>query len=450
MKDWLLKIKRQKEKRAAELRAAIKGSDSADEVRSLGETLDALLEELKEVDERLAELEEGDGGSGDGEAGGEGETGAEGEASRGGIDPAASYAARSTVGSFRLGESRSGQGSDLFASAEYRQAFHQFVTRGTALPEEYALAVRSSLAAVRADAVTTTTDASAVIPTTLMEKIIAKMDTYGNIWAKVSKTNIQGGVEVPIMDIKPVATWIGEDKVSDQQKLEANEKVVFAYHGLECRISQTILSSIVSLAVFEDKFVELGTEAMVKAIEAAIVNGDGSGKFKGITKDDRIENVVTLSPEEFASWEAWQKKVVAKIPKAYRNGEWIMEQGTFDGYINGMVDANGQPIARVNYGLDGGETYRFGGKEVETTEPAILASFDDAATGDVVAIFGKLSDYCVNSNMQMEIVRWVDHNENKRKTKLMLVADGKVLDPHGFVLVKKGEAASQASAKASK
>ena len=35
----------------------------------------------------------------------------------------------------------------------------------------------------------------------------------------------------------------------------------------------------------------------------------------------------------------------------------LWHKGLFDGYIDGMVDKQGQPIGRVNYGIDGGETY---------------------------------------------------------------------------------------------
>ena len=165
---------------------------------------------------------------------------------------------------------------------------------------------------------------------------------------------------------------------------------------------------------------------MIKAIEQAIINGDGSGKMLGITKDTRVTNVVELTLEELGNWEAWHKKVKAKIPKAYRNGEFIMAQSSFDGYIDGMVDDSGQPIGRVNYGIDGGEVYRFMGKAVETVEEDLLPDFATADEGDVVAIFGRLSDYMVNTNMQITATKWMDHDENKVKNKCLTYIDGRV------------------------
>ena len=319
---------------------------------------------------------------------------------------------------------------DMFDTEEYRVAFKEYICRGVAIPEQYSMP-----AEMRSDATTMTTDASAVIPTTLVNRIISKLETYGNIWNKVTKLNIKGGVEIPLMDTKPTASWIGEG-ASDDQKLTADETISFKYHGIECKIAQSLLVATVTLKAFEDKFVELAFEAMIKAIESAIINGDGSGKPLGITKDTRVTNVVELTIDELADWEAWHKKVKAKIPKAYRNGEFIMAQSSFDGYIDGMVDANGQPVGRVNYGIDGGEVYRFMGKQVETVEEDLLPDFATADAGDVVAIYGKLSDYYVNSNMQITAAKWIDHDDNKVKNKCLAYIDGRIADPHGFILIK--------------
>ena len=114
-----------------------------------------------------------------------------------------------------------------------------------------------------------------------------------------------------------------------------------------------------------------------------------------------------------------------------------MAQGTFDSYIDGMVDTTGQPIGRVNYGIDGGENYRFGGKDVETVETDVIANFDDAAKSDVIAIFVNLKDYAINSNMEMRTVRWSDHDTNQEKQKVMTIVDGKLLDPSGVLIIKK-------------
>jgi HK97 family phage major capsid protein len=182
-------------------------------------------------------------------------------------------------------------------------------------------------------------------------------------------------------------------------------------------------------------------EAMVKGLDTAIIKGNGTGKCLGITADNRVPagQIVTISSTEFAAWDAWKKKVFAKMPLAYKAGaSFFMASGTFEGYIDGMVDANGQPIGRVNYGIVNGPQERFGGKEVILVEDDIIANYDDASVGDVVAVYCNLKNYGLNSNMQMTMFRYFDHDTNEWVDKAILIVDGKLIDPNGVVIVKKG------------
>ena len=315
---------------------------------------------------------------------------------------------------------------DAHDTPEYRTAFMNYVCRGIEIPAE-----------VRAT--TTASDASAVIPTTIMNEIIQKMDAYGNIWAKVRKINVQGGVEIPILSIKPATQWITETQSIPDKKIQINTKITFSYYGLECKVSQTILVNVVSLPMFENLFSTLVVEAMVRALEEAIVNGSGVGQPTGITVDSRVPdaNVITMTDSQFSKWAEWKKRVFAKMAKAYRSGAFIMSQSTFDTYIDGMVDTVGQPIGRVNYGITDGETYRFGGKTVETVENTLVKDFDTAEAGDVVAIFANLNDYVVNTNMQITTTRWIDNDTNEIKNKAIMICDGKLADPNGILIIKK-------------
>lgn len=434
-KQYLQNLINAKNKRAAELRRLIKEATTADEVRSLGDTLQAVLDELQDAQDQLNQLDD-EGGSGDGNGGDpEGDdTSARSQIPanaefRGGT-PIATYSSVATA-------QRSNKNVDRHDTPEYRAAFMEYVCRGVEIPAE-----------LRTDAVTGTTDASAVIPTTLMHEIVQKMDTYGNIYKAVRKLNVQGGISIPILSIKPEATWVGEGK-SESQKIAADDTVTFSYYGVECKIAQTLLANAVTITEFQDLFVPLATEAIIKAVEKAIMKGSGTKQPLGIINDTRIPkaNIITITPTEFASWDGWHKKVKAKMKKAYRNGSFIMNQSTFDGHIDGMVDKNGQPIGRTNYGINGEETYRFLGKTVETVEDDLIASWDDAAEGDVVAVFVNLTDYVINTNKQMTTVKWVDNDTNEVKNKCIMICDGKLVDCNGVLVIKKGkDTASEASA----
>lgn len=432
-KQYLQNLINAKNKRAAELRRLIKEATTADEVRSLGDTLQAVLDELQDAQDQLDQLDD-EGGNGDGNGG---DPEGDDTSARSQIPANAEFRGGTPIASYSSVAQRSNKNVDRHDTPEYRTAFMEYVCRGVEIPAE-----------LRTDAVTGTTDASAVIPTTLMHEIVQKMDTYGNIYKAVRKLNVQGGIAIPILSIKPEATWVGEGK-SESQKISAKDTVTFSYFGVECKIAQTLLANAVTLSEFQDLFVPLATEAIIKAVEKAIMKGDGTKQPLGILNDTRIPkaNIITITPTEFASWDGWHKKVKAKMKKAYRNGSFIMNQSTFDGHIDGMVDKNGQPIGRTNYGINGEETYRFLGKTVETVEDDLVASWDDAAEGDVVAVFVNLTDYVINTNKQMTTVKWVDNDTNEVKNKCIMICDGKLVDCNGVLIIKKGkDTASEASA----
>ena len=400
------------------LAARARDTQDIDELRSINVQIDDINGDIADINEQIADLDAADARGAVAPDAGPDAAPAAGEA-RGiltqGYNPIARFATPTAAPIV-----------DAYDTKEYRTAFMEYMCRGTVIPAELR-------------ATTTTADASAVIPTTVLNEIIQKMDAYGNIWNKVRKINVQGGVEIPILSIKPTAQWITETQASTDKKIQANTKITFSYYGLECKVAQTILVNVVSLPMFESLFATLVVEAMVRALEEAIINGSGVGQPTGITVDSRVPtaNVITMTEAQFSKWNEWKKRVFAKMAKAYRSGAFIMSQATFDAYIDGMVDTVGQPIGRVNYGITDGETYRFGGKTVETVENTLVKDFGTAEAGDVVAIFANLNDYVVNTNMQITTTRWIDNDGNEIKNKALMICDGKLADPNGVLIIKK-------------
>lgn len=427
VREYLNNLITRNKKRMEKLRKKLDESTDVNEVRSLGATLAEIRDEINEAEEQLKNLDDGDNNDGDNNDGNNNNgDNNDGENRNNNPDARSKIINGEVRGSFGI---KNGQPQkreeDPSDSVEYRTAFMNFICRNVPISAELREA-------------TNTVDASAVIPKTIVNEIVKQLESYGNIFAKVRKLNVQGGVSIPILDLKPTAKWIDETTASEDQKLKANSSITFSYFGVECKLAQSLLVNITTLDVFQNEFINLATEAIVKAVEIAIFNGTGTNQPLGILKDSRVKNVVTLSTADFGTWEGWHK-VKGQIKKAYRNGCFVMNQSTFDGNIDGMVDKNGQPIARVNYGIDSEEKYRFMGKEVETVEDEILTAYEDAKTGDVVAVFINLSDYAINTNMDMTATKWVDNDTNKIKNKVMMIIDGKLIDTNGVVLIKKGE-----------
>lgn len=336
--------------------------------------------------------------------------------------------------------------ADKYDTDEYRSAFMQYICRGTAMPVEYRADDYGTVSA----GTTLSTGVSPQIPTTMQTEIVQAMREYGTIWNEVRKLSVQGGTWFRIIDIVPTATWLQENNVSDYQKVTNDAKVSFSFYELECRMSQSLLASAVTFADFQAMFVPAVAEAMVTAIEAAIMNGDGTTQPLGILKDPRVTTitnphdprtvaVVEMSADEFANWKKWRTEVKSKIPNLYRNGKFYMAYSTFDCYVETMSDDNNAPVSFGYNPVTGTEVNQLCGFPVEKVSTAILPDFDTAAAGDVVAIYGDMKNYVVNTQpgMPLSTVKWIDHDTNTEKIKSIVALDGKVLNPYGFILIKK-------------
>lgn len=428
-KKRLLKRQQRLSEKKNELVARAESSESVEEVRSIYEKLKETSEELNDIAEEIKEIEDEQDDEEVGEEAGENKEGRSNNIQEEQFE----MRGAEIVGAYRQQKTKRSVESDVLDTEEYQKAFMEYVCRSRPIPENIKAMTK------REDEITSTSDAGAVIPTTIWNEIIKEMDSYGNVYALVTKLNVQGGLRIPILSLKPEATWIGEEKTSETKKLEANESITFNYYGVECKIAQTLLASVVTLETFQKLFVPMATEAIVKAIEIAIFRGSGNNQPLGIINDKRVksEKVVTLSPQEM-TWNGWHK-VKGKMKKAYRNGTFFMNQATFDEKIDGMEDKQGQPIGRTNYGIGGEETYRFMGKMVETVEDECLPSYDDANVGEVFAIFMNPKDYVINTNMKMRVVKWEDNDTNEIKNKCILICDGRIADANGVILIKKGK-----------
>lgn len=346
-----------------------------------------------------------------------------------------------------LEQSKTIQRSDVHYTdtAEYRNAFMNYCTKGIAIPAELRVGGNGLVSA----GTTLSSDNAPEIPLTMQQEIIQAMREYGTIWNEVRKLNVKGGIWFRILDIIPTASWLTENNVSAAQKVQSDAKITFTFFELECRMAQSLLSAAVTYDDFQAMFVPAVAEAMVNAIEAAIMNGDGTTQPLGILNDPRVTTiqqhdprkvaVVEMTEAEFASWQAWRKKAKSAIPTKYRTGKWYMNYATFDCYIETMADDNHAPVSIGYNAVTGQETASLCGFPVEKVQDAILPDFDSASAGDVVAIYGNMRNYAVNTQpgMPLSTVRWINHETNEEKIKSLVALDGKVLDPYGFILIKK-------------
>lgn len=311
---------------------------------------------------------------------------------------------------------------DMYASLEYRKAFMNHIIKGTSIPSEFTN-----------DAVSTTTDVGALIPTTVMEKIIEKIEATGMILSLVTRTAYKGGVSIPTSSVKPTATWVAQGVGSPKQKKTADGTITFAYHKLRCAVAVTLETETMALPVFETTLINNVSEAMIKAIEQSIVSGTGTGQPKGILTEtapkDQVLEVATIGYDTLIDAEG-------ALPLEYEEGAvYCMTKKTFMSYM-GITDSTGQPIARVNYGLGGKPERTLLGRTV------VLCNYLDSysstlAAGKIFAFLFNFKDYVLNTNLNMGIKKYEDNETDDIVTKSIMLVDGKVVDKNSLVVLKK-------------
>lgn len=421
------------------LAARAQASTDANEVRSINEQLEDINAEIEETQGELDAIAEEERSAA--QAAGQQAT-AQPVVEERQLPPANATLVNPQVnGSFtqQTTVAQTRENTDPFSTLEYRQAFMRYAQTGSPIPEN--LVQRDGMPA-------NTNQLGATIPTTVLNEFINEIrKVYGNLYAKVRKLNIPGAVKVPIAELQATFKWITEDTVSPRQDGGTiNQFVEFSYNMAEIRVAQTLLSSIVTIDLFEREIVRIMLIAYMQAMDTGIVKGTGNGQMLGILNDPRVmipNNIIEMTAADFSNWTAWRKKFFAKLPLGYRNGEFIFPLATVDAYLETMADANNNPIFRqatgleVNDGDSRNPNGRFFGRDISLVEPDIITDFDSAVDGDVIGVFWQPNEYAINTNMQFGMRRYFDEERNEWVNKMLTIVDGKVLNPMGFRIIKK-------------
>lgn len=408
------------EQKLNNLKARAKASEDANEVRGLTDQLEDIKEEIAETREELdaiAEEEERANATPEVEV------------------PAEAKLVNGTVReTFKAPETEKREDEDITSSMEYRSAFMKYIQKGVEMPSE-----------LRAGTPISTDDTGAAIPMTIMNEVINTVrKRYGNLYSKVRKMNVPGGVEIPIGALQASFKWINESTVSPRQNVGKLGKISFSYHTAEIRVAQTFLSNILTLPAFEAEVARVIAVAYLEAMDYGIVNGSGDGSMLGILNDSRVTNNITMTAAAMSDWTKWRKNFFAQLPLGYRSGEFIFSAATVDAYLETMADSNNNPIFRQATGLEVNDgdavnpNGRFFGRNVSLVEPDILPDFDSANAGDVIGIYWQPEEYVINENFGFTMMRYFDQETNVWVDKAITVVDGKILNPNGIYLIKKG------------
>ena len=405
MKKKLETMLQKKEARKGELVERSKTSEDVVELRSIHAEMEGLNDEITELRGMLSALQD--------------------ETPQGTPPTPEEPQARSfnPIATYSLGNNQQikrNQEEDIYSTVEYRMAFMNYVTKGTPIPEEFRMQLDES----RSNELTVVGDVAAVIPTNLLNKVIEDITVEGKILARVTQTSYKGGVEIPISEINPVATWLNDEKdLSDEQKGKMEAKVTFSYHVLEAKVALGLLTATVSLPIFEATIVKQLKKAMLRSIEESIVEGSGSGKPLGFTKLTLPEDqVVEFTEDTIGTVKQWAEAEAA-IPEAHEDAViYLMSKKTWEKYLNGMTDASGQKIGLGKINEKGQKIIN--GREVLVTDRFL--GFDKCGEGDIFGAIVDLSQYMLNSNLAMYYKRYFNEDTNKWIHNALMIVDGKM------------------------
>ena len=417
MKTKLANLLKMKQEQRSTLNKSMIEADTKEERAAIGETLAALEKEIAEVQAMLAEIDD--------------PAGDEGEGAQRGLNVIASMQTRGA---------QSTQDADL----EQRKAFKNFIATGKRSAE------------LRGDGSdrNTTTDAASVIPENLLNRIIEKIESVGTIYNLVTKTSYPVGQTIPKEATKPVASWVGRNTTSlasstsgegetstIQKGVTLDTAIVFANFKLRCEVAMTEEVATMALSSFEALFVKNVALAMLRAIEFAIVDGDGYGMPTGIlattAPTGQAIEIAAADELDFATLCAIEGAVPAEKEAG---AKWVMTKKTFMSFV-GMLDDVGQPIARTNYGINGKPERTLLGRDVILYAPQTGSKIGNyAADVDEDTLFAFIfdfNDYVLNNNYDLGIQHKIDWDNEDHRTKAVAAYDGKVIDATSLVTVTK-------------
>ena len=393
MKEFLKKTIARLQGEIADLNKRADASQSVEEINAFGEQKRNLKAELEEAQAQLEKIEK------------------EERAKKDEVPANAKLVNGNVVGAFGMRAAAVDHDS-----VEFRTAFMNYVLKNQPIPAE-----------MRDDANTKTTDVASVIPTVIVNRIVEKITSCGMILPEITRTAFAAGVVVPTSSTKPSASWVNEGASSYKQK-KTTGSVTFSHFKLRCEISMSMEVGTMALDVFETTFVRNVADAMIVALEKAVLAGTGSGQPTGILNGTLTSYEVT---SEKTSGVTYGDLIAmeAKLPVEYEaTAKWFMTKAQYLAFV-GMVDTAGQPIARVDHGIDGKPARMLLGREV------IIHPYA-TEMGSYLAGLYNFKDYVLNTIYDMGIQKKQDWDTEDLLTKAVMGVDGKPVDLGSLVVLK--------------
>lgn len=318
---------------------------------------------------------------------------------------------------------------DVFASAEYRNAFYKTLL-GHKLNEFETAAFNRAMTEQRADAFSTTSDVAAVIPTTTLNEVISKARTMGGILPACRGFNIPTKVMVPVGTPTAKAAWNTEGAAVES----AEPSVTYISFGAFEIIKVFSISAAVkrmSVSAFEAYLAEELASCVMACLADGVINGqgttEGTGLLAGIVwaTSGASKNAITFTGDSNTTL-AFKDVIdtVGLLKRGYTNGaKFAMNNKTLYSQVYGLLDGIGKPVFVQD--LQGDKIGKILGFEVVV---------DDNLADDTI-LFGNFQymGYNLPEGIMVEVSTQSSFKSGRIDYRAMAIADCKPIVTEAFV-----------------
>lgn len=269
-------------------------------------------------------------------------------------------------------------------------------------------------------------DNGAVIPTTIANKIIEKVENIAPLYALATKFNVKGDLTFPVADDSKKITTGYQEEFTELTSSTVGFKSVKLGGFLIGALSKVSLS-LVNNAQFDivTYVINKVAESIAKFLEKELIDGTGSTKMSGIMADT---NVTEVTAQTAIGVDDLIKAQIA-VPQVFQEDcRWLMNTNTLLKFRQ-LKDGNNRYLLQDD--VNNAFGYTLLGK------PVMIS--DNMANDKVV--YGDFSAMYINihEDINVQVLKERFATEHCVGVVAWLEMDSKVVEPQKLVRVKLGE-----------
>ena len=260
---------------------------------------------------------------------------------------------------------------------------------------------------------------TATIPTETMDVIVHKLEA-SPLYNAIDVTFFPGYVTYPVESTCTDAAWVAMTSAATDGEDYIDSVALSAYKLIKT-VEITADVAALSVDAFEDYLAARLADKLLKAIDIAVLTGNGSNKATGIaTTKATADTTYTSAGVTYADI----CSIIGTLPTPYHaNASFVMSRSQFFGDVLGMQATGGERIVVA----DAQSPAKFN----ILGYPVIVD--DNVATGDI--LFGDFKAYKFNFAKPIEIASddSVEFRKGSKVYRAMTLADGKLVDAKAIV-----------------